>query len=144
MKKTVVNRFLTLAIIMALFLAYSASSNGLILCISEFGHVQIENKISINYYNNGPAPIDDKLSNVYDPPISCCGSCEDIEFSQAGLISSSAQRYKEYYQPASSTSDFRGSREYVFNDDFSYRFNENHDFTPGHTQNIISITILIC
>jgi hypothetical protein len=144
MKKTAVNKFPTWAIIIALSMTYSASRNGLILCISEFGHIQIESKISIIYDKNGPAFIDNMQSNIYYSPISGCGSCEDMELSQVGFIRSSTQRYKVYYQTTSSTADIQGSRKYVFNDDISYRFNEYHDLTPGQTQKIVATTILIC
>jgi hypothetical protein len=125
-------------------MTYSASGNGLILCISEFGHIQIESKISINYDKNGPAFIDNMRSNIYYSPISGCGSCEDMELSQVGLISSSSQRYRVYYQTSSSIADIKGSREYIFNDEISSRLNEYHDLTPGQTQKIVATTILIC
>ena len=79
MKKTAVNRFLTMGIIIALFLVYSASSNGLVLCIGELGHVQIESKIPINYDKNVSVFIDNMQSNIYFSPTSRCGSCENIE-----------------------------------------------------------------
>ncbi len=144
MKKTAVNKFLTWAIIIALFIIYSASGNGLIMCISEFGHIQIESKFFINYGKNGPAFIDNTPSKIYYFPISGCGSCEDMELSQVGLISSSSQRYRVYYQTTSSIADIKGPREYIFNDEISYRFNEYHDLTPGQTQKIVATTILIC
>jgi hypothetical protein len=144
MKKTVVNRISAWAIIIALFISYSASSSGMVLCISEFGHVQIESIISINYDKNDPAFEDNMQSNIYYSPISGCGSCEDMELSQVGLISSSFQRFKAHYQTTSSAADIIGSKEFVFNDDISYQLNENHGLTPGHTQKIVSTTILIC
>lgn len=144
MKKTVAIKFSAWAIIIALFITYSASSTGLILCISEFGHFQIESKISINFGKNDLVLIDNTRSNVYLSPISGCGNCEDIEFSQAGLIRSSTQRNKAYYQATSSIADTRGSREFILKDDYSNRFIENLDLTRGHTQDIISMTILIC
>ena len=144
MKKTAVIRFSEWAIIIAIFITYSASSNGLILCISEFGHTQIESKISINYGKNDLVFIGNTQSNIYLSPISGCGSCENIELSQARLIRSSTQRYKVYYQTTSSATDIKGSKKYLFNDYISYGFNENHDSTPGHTQKIVSTTVLIC
>lgn len=143
MKKTAVNKFLGWAIIIALFIIYSAASNGLIMCISEYGHIQIESNISINYDKNDPTVIDNIRSNIRHSPISGCGNCEDMELSQAGLIRSSTQRHKLHYQTLS-VANIKGSGEYVFNDDLSCHLNENHDFTPGQTQSIISTTILIC
>ena len=144
MKKTAVNRFSAWAIIIALFICYSASSNGFVLCISELGHFQIESKISINYGKNDLVFIGNTQSNIFLSPISGCGSCEDIELSQARLIRSSTQRNKVHYRTTSSIADNKGSRDFVLNKDFSYRSKENLDLTPGHTQNMISTTILIC
>ncbi len=143
MKKTTVNKFFAWAIIIALFIIYSAFGNGLIMCISEFGHIQIESKISKNYDKNDPALIGNTQYNIRHSPVSGCGNCEDMELSQVGLIRSSTQRYKLHYQTPSAA-DIKDSAEYVVNDNIYYRLTENHDLRPGHAQKIISTTILIC